>query len=254
VVSKKRFVATNYHVMEKAQTAIVVTADNKRLPVLGTVGHDKGADIAILKVAGEIDAEPLELVEEFAPVGTKVFAIGNPLGFKLTLSEGLVSGHRELEGVERIQTTAAISPGSSGGPLLRTDGKVVGVTTASWVESGSQSLNFAMRASYVSVLLPLADEGSLTKLPLPPRVAETVASKPAPPPPTPTVVYFTVPQHRSQTQKPWAPPAGFSMTRAQRLADSQFRKYGRVNPFVYEQAVLDRLKQQRLSAHRANRR
>jgi hypothetical protein len=81
LVNKNGIVATNYHVMEKAQTAIVVTADNMRLPVLGTVGHDKGADIAILKVAGEISVEPLELVDKRPPVGTKVFAIGNPDGY-----------------------------------------------------------------------------------------------------------------------------------------------------------------------------
>src|SRR5207248_2526247 len=96
----------------------------------------------------------------------KVFAIGSPLGLANTLSDGLVSGHREIDSVTVIQTTAPISPGSSGGPLLGADEKVVGVTTFAF--KGGQNLNFAIPAAHVArLLLRCQGEGHLTRFPLP---------------------------------------------------------------------------------------
>ena len=86
------------------------------------------------------------------PTGTRVFAIGNPQGLSNTLSEGLVSGVRlDPRGMNVIQTTAAISPGSSCGPLLTADGTVVGVAT--FQSSSGQNLNFAIPAERVHPLI-----------------------------------------------------------------------------------------------------
>jgi hypothetical protein len=109
-----------------------------------------------------------------------VFAIGHPKGFANTLSDGLVSGHREIDGVSVIQITAPISPGSSGGPLLATDGKVVGVTSFKW--KGGENLNFAAPASQVArLLLRCEKQAKVTAFPLEQQlVAES--QKPTPPP------------------------------------------------------------------------
>lgn len=76
-------------------------------------------------------------------IGERVYAVGAPRGFELTLSEGLVSGLREDPlGLPLVQTTAAISPGSSGGGLFDSRGQLIGITTYSVTES--QNLNFAL--------------------------------------------------------------------------------------------------------------
>jgi S1-C subfamily serine protease/Flp pilus assembly protein TadD len=166
LISKKGLIATNYHVIERAHSAHVVLANKTQLSVAGVVTLDQSADIAVLKVAGKVCGQPLELAgNDLPPVGAKVYTIGNPLGLANTLSDGLVSGHRETGGITVIQTTAPISPGSSGGPLLGNDGRVVGVTTA-FLNVG-QNLNFAVSASQVARLLVRCEgESELTQFPL----------------------------------------------------------------------------------------
>lgn len=104
-------------------------------------------------------------------VGQRVFAIGAPLGLDLTLSEGLISSLRFLEGAQYIQTSAAISHGSSGGGLFDDNGRLVGVTT--FYLKDSQSLNFALPVDWIAelpmrangeVLPPLAKESNSTSL------------------------------------------------------------------------------------------
>jgi S1-C subfamily serine protease len=166
LVGASGLIATNYHVIEQAHRAHVVVADETRVPVLGVAAYDSDVDIAIVKVAGVIAAPPLELAgAALPPVGAKVYAIGNPLGLSNTLSDGLVSGHREFDRKVVIQVTAPISPGSSGGPLLVSDGKVVGVTT--FLVRGGQNLNFSVPASSVVRLLHRCKgEGPLVRFPL----------------------------------------------------------------------------------------
>lgn len=74
--------------------------------------------------------------------GDKVYAIGNPKGLLGTFSEGIISGFRDIDGTKYVQITASISSGSSGGPVVDENGRVIGVTTAS-IKDG-QNLNLAM--------------------------------------------------------------------------------------------------------------
>ena len=83
-------------------------------------------------------------------VGAKVYAIGAPKGLELTLSDGIVSSLREVEGGHYIQTTAAISPGSSGGGLFDESGALVGLITFYFSEG--QNLNFAVPVEWVNAL------------------------------------------------------------------------------------------------------
>jgi tetratricopeptide (TPR) repeat protein len=83
-------------------------------------------------------------------VGERVFAIGAPEGLELKLSEGLISGLREYQNAHLIQTSAAISPGSSGGGLFDSQGRLVGITTY-FLKEG-QNLNFALPGEWVESL------------------------------------------------------------------------------------------------------
>jgi tetratricopeptide (TPR) repeat protein len=160
-VSQDGLIVTNYHVIRGAIFAGVVRSDNSTLFVEGLLASDPKADLALLKVTGS--GFPVLPVGDVEPpkIGTKVFAIGNPEGFTNSLSEGLISGVREWsEGVSAVQTTAPISHGSSGGPLMSADGTVVGVTAASRVDG--QSLNFAIAASAVRKLID--SQGDLHRL------------------------------------------------------------------------------------------
>lgn len=102
-------------------------------------------------------------------IGDAVFAVGNPEGLEGTFSDGIVSGIRSGGDQSRVQITAPISPGSSGGPVLDSEGRVAGVAEATL--QGGQELNFAVPARYLSTLLGNASAAAapLSALALPPE-------------------------------------------------------------------------------------
>ncbi len=150
LVSPDGQVVTNLHVIRGADTVTVRLSSGAAMAVRGVLRLDKAHDLAVLDIGGS-GHDYLQLSTAKPAVGTRVYAIGNPLGLTGTLSEGVVSGWPELDGVLYIQTTAAISHGSSGGPLLSADGTVVGITTA--YLRGGQNLNLAIPASAIRRLL-----------------------------------------------------------------------------------------------------
>ena len=166
-VSSDGLVVTNHHVIERANFATVECSDGTTYFVEGVAASNKEQDVAVLKVKAE-KLPFLELGSEQRPaVGTKVYAVGHPLALRNSvLSEGLISGVGEplgKGGVAPIQTTAPISPGSSGGPLVTADGKVVGITSASIRPDVSQNLNLAMPVSLVHELLKKVTAGAELK-------------------------------------------------------------------------------------------
>lgn len=155
-VSSDGLVATNFHVIENGHTFSVVTNHGARFERARVVVEDPASDLALLKIDGK-DLPFLTLAKTSeVPVGKRVAVLGSPQGLSGTLSEGIISAPqgnlsdklpgRELPNKGRlIQTTAAISPGSSGSPLFDGDGKVLGVMTMIFRGSGdSQNLNFGV--------------------------------------------------------------------------------------------------------------
>ena len=142
---------TNYHVVRGAARAVITTYDGSEYEVSGIYDYDAISDIALLQINGSGFAT-LEMGDSDAVVtGQKAYAIGSPLGFTNTLSDGIVSSaSRMLDGVSYIQTTAPISPGSSGGALLDGTGKVIGITTMTAVDA--QNLNIAVPINFVQLL------------------------------------------------------------------------------------------------------
>jgi S1-C subfamily serine protease len=158
---KKGYVVTNYHVLENAAAAKVMLADRSEWDA-ALVGVARDKDVAVLKIDAPEDRLAAILVGESAnlQVGQKVFAIGNPFGLDQTLTTGVVSGlgreilsvtKRPIQGV--IQIDAAIYPGNSGGPLLDSAGRVIGINTAIPAEV-SMGIGFAVPIDTVRWIVP----------------------------------------------------------------------------------------------------
>ncbi|MBI4671104.1 MAG: trypsin-like peptidase domain-containing protein [Chloroflexi bacterium] len=139
-------ILTNAHVVEGARVIRVILADGRQFEA-GLVGADRAQDIAELRI-GARDLPVAELSERPLKVGQLVIAVGNPYGLGWTVTSGVVSAlHRELPNprggklTNLIQTDAPINPGSSGGPLVDSQGRVIGITTA--IVPYAQGLGFA---------------------------------------------------------------------------------------------------------------
>lgn len=133
---------TNAHVIAEAARIEYSVRDRDFVPVTQIAGIDEGRDLALLVAEGPA----LKIALTMPTVGEPIFAIGNPQGLTLTISDGIVSAVRQLDDVAVIQITAPISPGSSGGPVLNTSGDVIGV--ASFYRIGGQNLNFAVSSTH----------------------------------------------------------------------------------------------------------
>ena len=145
-------VVTNCHVLAKAKRVSV--RQDKTTHDAKLVMWDVKRDLCQLKVAG-LKAPAVDVAESAkVSVGQSVFAIGNPKGLDLTLSAGLVSSLRRNDAGQLIliQTTAAISSGSSGGGLFDDEGRLVGLTTLIAAAPDAQNLNFAIPADWVREL------------------------------------------------------------------------------------------------------
>ncbi len=110
---------------------------------------DADRDLCELNV-GNLQAPRASLYTGRLRVGQRVYAVGAPEGLELTISEGLVSSIREMDGAHYIQTSAPISSGSSGGGLFDVEGRLLGLTT--FIIPEGQNLNFALPASWITEL------------------------------------------------------------------------------------------------------
>jgi S1-C subfamily serine protease len=130
-------VITNVHVIEEGDSWRVKRAGKTWT---ATVKYaDREHDLCELEVDGLRVRGVAVRASSTLEVGERVFAIGTPQGLEVTLSDGLISGIRDFDHSRAIQTTAAISKGSSGGGLFDSSGRLVGITTF-FVKEG-QSLN-----------------------------------------------------------------------------------------------------------------
>jgi S1-C subfamily serine protease len=134
---------TNWHVVDAAKSlSTSVKGTTYELEVLS---GDPRLDMAIV-VGHGLMIEPATITNSLPKIGDLALAIGNPRGLEKSISQGIISGIRESNDTVLIQTTAAISPGSSGGGLFDASGKLVGITTKRLGDAG-ESLNFAISAN-----------------------------------------------------------------------------------------------------------
>ena len=133
---------TNFHVLENALSATVTLSDGSVHEVLGVAGYHFSQDYALLRIEGD-SFTPLPIGDSSSlQVGDRIYTIGSPKGMQNTMSDGIISSTCRPEYQNRIQITAPISSGSSGGALLDEYGNVIGITTSTLVDS--QNLNFAI--------------------------------------------------------------------------------------------------------------
>ena len=164
VIDKQGHILTNFHVVEDANK-VWVTLPGGKDPYEGElVGEDRDNDVAVLK----INAPPDELfpvplgTSESLRVGQRVYTLGNPFGLEGTLTTGIISNlnrtlpsrtGREMKSI--IQTDAAMNPGNSGGPLLDTSGRMIGMNVAIATKTGQNAgLGFAIPINRIRQIVP----------------------------------------------------------------------------------------------------
>ena len=149
---RDNLIATNYHVIEGAARGTAkLVGQFSTYTIEGVTATDKTNDLALLKVT-MYGINPLPLGNSSdVKIGETVYVAGNPRGLEGTFSNGIISSRRDPYTTERLQMTAPISPGSSGGPVLNSKGEVIGVSFMTLV--GGQNLNFAIPSRYLTELL-----------------------------------------------------------------------------------------------------
>jgi len=164
-INEEGNVVTNHHLLEGGAKAIIKIAGGERGEIVEIINDDPKLDLLIARTTLK-NTNPVPLGDsDMIAVGEEVIAIGNPAGLEGSVSSGIVSGVRKIEGFKLIQITAPISPGSSGGPVFNTMGQVIGIAT-SYLDVG-QNLNFAMPVNYLKSLKPSKIQiSSLPKMPL----------------------------------------------------------------------------------------
>lgn len=142
IVDSEGIVVTNYHVVQSAEEVNVKLKDGTIYPATAVIHYDASQDICILKINAEnLPAIPLGDSSSIA-IGETIYCIGNPLGLEYSFSDGMLSGMRDFQRLKWLQFTAPISPGNSGGPLINSQGEVIGVVT--FQAATGQNLNFAL--------------------------------------------------------------------------------------------------------------
>lgn len=134
---------TNCHVV--GQLDRVVISDGGATPWQAVLRYaDRAGDRCVLETTRKV--KPVGEIGAYSAleVGERVYTIGNPSGLMRTLGEGLISGLRLRDGLRLVQTSAAISPGSSGGGLFDSRGRLIGITT--FLLAGHDTLAFAIAA------------------------------------------------------------------------------------------------------------
>ena len=160
-ISTQGHLITNYHVVEGAYSANIITMAGKTYPVKGIMAKDVEGDVAKLLIdVPDSEIPVLELANVLPSVGEDIAVVGNPLGLESTVSRGIVSAIREIPIFGNIvQISAPISPGSSGSPVLNMKGQVIGVAT--FILREGQALNFAVPSAKI---LDLKPDDKLTSL------------------------------------------------------------------------------------------
>ncbi|MCD7780500.1 MAG: trypsin-like peptidase domain-containing protein [Candidatus Gastranaerophilales bacterium] len=155
IINKNGIILTSSHVVDRASYIEVTTAKGETYKAEVMKTENSNGDLALLRIKPN---KPLPVIKlgdsSMVKVGQKVLAIGNPFGFNGTLTTGIVS--RIDYERNKIQTDAAINPGSSGGPILNANGEVIGISQSIFNPDNNKSnigIGFAVPANEVKKLV-----------------------------------------------------------------------------------------------------
>ena len=138
---------TAWHVVHDARRVEADYADHRRVKVLGLVDKNEQLDLALIKLDGA--PHPRLALGSTAPrIGSRIYLMGSPRGFDFSISEGLVSQVRTLDGVRYYQLSCPISPGDSGGPVFNERGEAIAVV--SWRKADAENVGFAVPAEAIA--------------------------------------------------------------------------------------------------------
>jgi len=152
IVAPDGRIATNLHVIIGGGKLRVKLSDHSMHEVTRVIAYDQDRDLAIIEIDTKVDMPTLRLGDSDAvEPGDSVIAVGNPMNFDYTVSDGLISSVRVRNDNAILQISAPISQGSSGGPLFNAFGEVIGVATMVLTEG--QNLNFGVPINYLAPLL-----------------------------------------------------------------------------------------------------
>ena len=151
VVDASGLIATCLHVIGEGRPITVTTADGARLEVTEVHAWDRRLDLAVLRVK-TTKLTPLFLGDsEGAPQGAGVIALGNPMGLRHSVVQGVISAKREFNGIDMLQLAIPVEPGNSGGPVVGGDGRVLGIV--SMKSAMTPNLGFAIPVDHLKTLL-----------------------------------------------------------------------------------------------------
>jgi S1-C subfamily serine protease len=172
-ISSNGIIATNYHVIENAQTIKVrgVNSNFNKIYKAKVLVSDKNNDLALIQIIDDsftsLDAIPYVLKTKLVNAGENIFALGYPLraamGDEIKLTNGIVSSKTGFQGdITSYQVSAPVQPGNSGGPLFDANGNVIGIINAKLTIA--ENASYAVKASYLMNLIELLNEPpNLTK-------------------------------------------------------------------------------------------
>jgi serine protease Do len=153
VIDPEGLIATNFHVIEEGRPLKVEMASGRKLPILGIEASDRTLDLALIRV--DVEGRPLTALplsdSQTLPQGTEVIAFGNPLGLSNSVVAGIVSAAREINGRRLIQLAMPVQRGNSGGPVVDSYGKVIGIVNMK--SAVDDNLGFAIPIADLTPLL-----------------------------------------------------------------------------------------------------
>jgi S1-C subfamily serine protease len=135
-------VLTTWHVVADARSVWAVFADGQRLKVIGCIDRDSWRDVALLKLQKGLPHRQAALCGEMQPIASRAYVIGTPKGYDFSISDGLISQVRSVNGFSQYQMSCPISPGNSSSPIFNQRGEVIGI--AAWTKLDAQNVNFAI--------------------------------------------------------------------------------------------------------------
>ena len=133
---------TTWHVVADARSVWAVFADGQRVKVVGCIDHDPVRDLALLKLEKQLPHRQAKVCLDLPRVAARAYVIGSPKGYDFSISDGLISQIRSVNGFLQYQLSCPISPGNSGSPILNQRGEVIGI--ASWTKADAQNMSFAI--------------------------------------------------------------------------------------------------------------